>query len=253
MIPTWHEMVVDAVVDRLKTSLHGLAAGEARRRFAEYGPNVLTEGRRRTPLGMFVGQFRDFMIVVLLIAAIILGLISEAKDTLVIVAIVVLNAVIGFVQEYRAERAMEALKAMAAPNATTVRDGHMSTVPAAELVPGDIVLLEAGGIVPADLRLVESAHLRVSEAPLTGESVPVEKIVEPIDGDTLPLGDRRNMAYKGTMVTYGRGHGVTGRSSGIRPSWPLSSPPATPTMRSCDWRESIRAWRRSHSMRLASV
>jgi Ca2+-transporting ATPase len=208
MMPPWHAMAVDAIVDRLKTSPQGLTAGEARRRFAEYGPNMLTEGRRQTPLGMFLGQFRDFMILVLLVAAVISGLIGEAKDTIAIIAIVILNAVIGFVQEYRAERAMEALKAMAAPNATVVRDGNMATVPASELVPGDIVLLKAGGIVPADLRLVESAHLRVGKAPLTGESVPVEKIIEPIDDDTLPLGDRWNMAYKGTIVTYGRGRGV---------------------------------------------
>jgi Ca2+-transporting ATPase len=208
MVPTWHEMAVNAVVDRLKTSPQGLTAGEARHRVNAYGPNVLTEGRRRTSLGMFLGQFRDFMILVLLVAAVISGLLGEATDTITIIAIVVLNAVIGFVQEYRAERAMEALKAMAAPHAMVVRDRNLSTIPASELVPGDIVLLEAGSIVPADLRLVESAHLRVGEAPLTGESVPVEKIVDPIAGDTLPLGDRRNIAYKGTIVTYGRGRGV---------------------------------------------
>src|SRR6266511_1228010 len=204
---SWHDMAVDAVVDRLKTSPQGLAAGEARGRLAEYGPNVLTEARRRTALAMFLGQFREFMILVLLVAAVISGLIGEAKDTVAIIAIVVLNAALGFVQEYRAEHAMEALKAMAAPNATVLRDGNMATVPASELVPGDIVLLQAGGIVPADLRLLESAHLRVEEAALTGESVPVEKIVQPIDGNMLPLGDRRNMAYKGTVVTYGRGRG----------------------------------------------
>ena len=207
-MPLWHAMTVDAVLDHLKTSPHGLSHEEVRRRLAEHGANVLAEGRKRTLLRMFVEQFKDFMILVLLVAAVISGLIGEATDTLVIIAIVSLNAVIGFVQEYRAERAMEALKAMAAPHARVLREGNISTVPASELVPGDIVLLEAGDIVPADLRLIESARLRVDEAPLTGESVPVEKIAAPIDGDALPLGDRRNMAYKGTIVTYGHGRGV---------------------------------------------
>jgi P-type Ca2+ transporter type 2C len=207
-MPNWHEMVVDATIDHVKSSRQGLSAEEARRRLAAHGPNVLAEGRRRSPWRMFVDQFKDFMILVLLVAAVISGLIGEATDTIAIIVIVMLNAVIGFVQEYRAERAMEALKAMAAPHATVLRGRDIGTVPASELVPGDIVLLEAGGIVPADLRLLESARLRVDESPLTGESVAVDKIVEPIAGDTLPLGDRRNMAYKGTTVTYGHGRGV---------------------------------------------
>ena len=207
-MPNWHAMPPDAVLDHVQTSPQGLSAGEAQRRLAEHGPNVLTEGPRRGPLAMMLGQFRDFMILVLLVAAMISGLIGEATDTIAIVAIVILNAVIGFMQEYRAERAMEALKAMAAPNATVVRGGHLAVVQASALVPGDVVRLEAGGIVPADLRLLESAHLRADESSLTGESVPVEKGVAPVEGDTLPLGDRRNMAYKGTVVTYGHGRGV---------------------------------------------
>ncbi len=207
-MPNWHEMAVDTTIDHVKSSRQGLSAEEVRSRLAEYGPNVLAEGRRLPPWRLFVDQFKDFMILVLLVAAVISGLIGEATDTIAIIAIVMLNAVIGFVQEYRAERAMEALKAMAAPHATVLRRGDIGTVPASELVPGDIVLLEAGGIVPADLRLLESARLRVDESPLTGESVAVDKIVEPIAGDTLPLGDRRNMAYKGTTVTYGHGRGV---------------------------------------------
>ena len=204
----WHEMTVETVVDRLKTSPQGLSTEEARRRLAAVGPNELTEGKRRTPLRMFCDQFTDFMILVLLAAAVISGLIGEAKDTIAIVVIVVLNAVIGFIQEYRADRAMEALKAMAAPTATVVRDGGIASVPASALVPGDVVLLEAGNIVPADLRLLDSAHLRVDESALTGESIPVEKSIEPIPDATPPLGDRKNMAYKGTMVTYGHARGV---------------------------------------------
>jgi Ca2+-transporting ATPase len=181
---------------------------EAQERLAAVGPNEITEGKRRTPLRMFVDQFTDFMILVLLVAAIISGLIGEAIDTIAIVVIVVLNAVIGFIQEYRADRAMEALKAMAAPTATALRDGAMAPVPASTLVPGDVVWIEAGNIVPADLRLLDSAHLRVDESALTGESIPVEKSNLPIPDASPPLGDRKNMAYKGTIVTYGHAHGV---------------------------------------------
>jgi Ca2+-transporting ATPase len=185
-----------------------LDAHEAQRRLAAVGPNEITQGKRRTPLRMFCDQFTDFMILVLLAAAVISGLIGEAKDTIAIVVIVVLNAVIGFVQEYRADRAVEALKAMAALTATVLRDGGIVSVPASALVPGDAVMLEAGNIVPADLRLLDSSHLRVDESALTGESIPVEKSIAPIPDTTPPLGDRKNMAYKGTMVTYGHARGV---------------------------------------------
>jgi Ca2+-transporting ATPase len=204
----WHQQPTQAVLDGLRTSAEGLTAAEAERRLAEHGPNVLKEGPRRTALGMLVAQFTDFMILVLIGAAVISGLIGDVVDTVAIVAIIVLNAVIGFVQEYRAERAMEALRAMAAPTATVIREGLPVVILAAEVVPGDIVLLEAGRIVPADLRLLEAARLRVEEAALTGESIPVEKATAPLPQATLPVGDRRNMAYKGTIVTYGRGKGV---------------------------------------------
>ena len=204
----WHLMSVEAVVEALNTSRQGINAEEARRRLATHGPNMLTEGRRRSPLRMFLDQFTDFMILVLLAAAVVSGLIGEAKDTIAIMAIVVLNAVIGFVQEYRAERALEALKAMAAPTATVFRDGASVLIPAAEVVPGDIALLEAGAMVPADLRLLEAVQLRADEAALTGESAPVEKVTGPLREEVLPIGDRKNMAYRGTIVTYGRGSGV---------------------------------------------
>ncbi len=204
----WHQMSAAEVLGALQSTPQGLDAQEVQRRLAAVGPNELTAAKRRTPLRMFVDQFSDFMIIVLLVAAIISGLVGEAKDTLAIVVIVVVNAVIGFIQEYRAERAMEALQAMAAPTATVLRDGGIVTMPAAALVPGDVVLLEAGGIVPADLRLIDSSHLRVDESALTGESVPVEKSIHPIPDQTPPLGDRKNMAYKGTIVTYGHAHGV---------------------------------------------
>ena len=204
----WHTMTVDAVERALKTSMRGLSGVEAQRRLAQHGLNVLVEGKRRTSLEMFFDQFRDFMIIVLLAAAVVSGLIGEAKDTIAIMAIVILNAVIGFVQEYRAEQAMEALKAMAAPAAVVLRNGGRAVIPASDVVPGDVVILEAGAIVPADLRLLEMAQLRIDEAALTGESVPVEKVTAPLHEELLSVGDRKNMAYKGTVATYGRGRGV---------------------------------------------
>jgi Ca2+-transporting ATPase len=204
----WHRQPLDAALEGLRASPGGLTGREARERQAVHGPNLLREGPRRTALSLLAGQFTDFMILVLLAAAVVSGLIGDVVDTVAIVAIVALNAVIGFVQEYRAERAMAALKAMAAPTATVRRDGAVATIPTADLVPGDIVLLEAGRIVPADLRLLEAAHLRVEEAALTGESVPIEKTTAPLPGEALPVGDRTNMAFKGTTVTYGRGEGL---------------------------------------------
>ena len=204
----WHQKGLKEVVEDLRTSLQGLSSEEARRRLEEYGPNELKEGKKKTLLGRFLDQFKDFMIIVLMAAAVIAGVMGEVNSTIAIVVIVILNAIIGFVQEYRAEKAMEALKMMAAPFATVLRDGHHKTLLASELVPGDIVLLEAGRIVPADLRLLESAQLKVEEAALTGESVPVEKLTAQLHEEMMPLGDRRNMAYKGTVVSYGRGKGV---------------------------------------------
>ncbi|MGH8064728.1 MAG: cation-translocating P-type ATPase [Candidatus Entotheonellia bacterium] len=208
MARPWHQMSGETVLDAVKSTPQGLGAQEVQRRLAAVGPNELTEGKRRPPLRMFLDQFTDFMILVLLVAAVISGLIGEAKDTIAIVVIVVLNAVIGFIQEYRAGRAMEALKAMAAPTATVMRDGGITAIPASALVPGDVVRIEAGDIIPADLQLLDAAHLRIDESALTGESIPVEKAIDPIPDEIPALGDRNNMAYKGTIVTYGHARGV---------------------------------------------
>jgi Ca2+-transporting ATPase len=201
-------MEKEAVLAELKTSRQGLSFEEARARLELYGRNELIERKKGNPLMMFLGQFTDFMIVVLIVAAVISGIIGEIADAIAIIVIVVLNAVLGFVQEYRAERAMEALKKMAASSATVARAGGMETVPASELVPGDIVTLEAGRIVPADLRVLEAVRLNIDEASLTGESLPVGKYSRRIDQKQLSLGDRKNMLYKGTVVTSGRGTGI---------------------------------------------
>jgi Ca2+-transporting ATPase len=204
----WHQKTIDRVVSDLRSSRQGLSEAEAEGRLAEYGHNVLTEKRGRTPFEMFLDQFKDFMILVLIGAALVSGLIGDVTDTIAIAVIVALNAAIGFVQEYRAERAMAALKKMAAPTATVIRDGHPATIAASQVVPGDVVALEAGTVVSADMRVIESAQIRVEEAALTGESMPVEKHTEALHEETLPLGDRKNMLYKGTVVAYGRGRGI---------------------------------------------
>jgi len=206
--PLWHTLPIETVFEQLKSTPHGLTGDEAGRLRAEHGPNELNEKEKRTVLLMFLDQFKDFMILVLIAAAIISGIVGHPKDTIAIIIIVILNAVIGFVQEYRAEKAMAALKKMAAHSALVLRNGAPTNVPASELVPGDIVFLEAGKIVPADIRLTETVRLKVEEAALTGESLPVEKHTQVLSDGMLLVGDRKNMAYKGTAVSYGRGAGI---------------------------------------------
>ncbi|MCC6763463.1 MAG: cation-translocating P-type ATPase [Deltaproteobacteria bacterium] len=205
----WHARTVDDIQHDLDTRIEcGLEAEDISRRRAAYGPNALTEGRRRGPLRLLLDQCADFMVLVLLAAAVVAGFVGEPQDTVAIAVIIAANAVLGFVQEYRAERAVAALKALAAPRARVRRGGEVVAVAACELVPGDVVLLEAGSAVPADLRVVEAVQLRIEEAALTGESQPVEKGTAALGASELPLGDRTNLAYKGTLVTYGRGVGV---------------------------------------------
>ena len=204
----WHQLDPKEVPEKLQSSEKGLASEEARRRYERYGPNELIETRQKSLWMMFLDQFKDFMILVLIAAAVVAGVIGEPADTIAIAVIVLLNAVLGFVQEYRAEKAMAALKKMAAPAATTIRNGQAESLPASQLVPGDLVILEAGNVVPADIRLTEAVQLRIDEAALTGESVPVEKDSAAITQADPSIGDRKNMAYKGTLVTYGRGGGL---------------------------------------------
>ncbi len=204
----WHRQNIEEVMAGLGSAKKGLSVEEATQRLKRYGPNELQEKKRKSPFVMFLDQFRDFMILILIGAAVIAGFIGELSDTIAIVVIVILNAVIGFVQEYRAEKAIEALQKMAGSTATVLRAGMPMTVPAAEIVPGDIVVLEARNIVPANLRLFEAVNLKIEEAALTGESVPVEKHTDLLSSEDLPLGDRKNMSYRGTYVTYGRAKGV---------------------------------------------
>ncbi len=195
-------------MQQLESSLTGLTTEEAKKRLAEHGPNAIIEKQRRSLLSILLGQFADFMIVVLLVAALISGFIGEPQDTIAILVIVLLNAIIGTVQEFRAERAVAALQKMAAPEAHVLRDAQAVTLVAAELVPGDVVMLEAGNIVPADLRLLEEEELQVDESALTGESHAVEKQTEPLPDTELAIGDRFNLVFKSSMITRGRGKGV---------------------------------------------
>lgn len=204
----WYRLSHTETLRALDATATGLTTAEARKRLAQFGMNEIRHEAQRKPLRMFLGQFTDFMIIVLLIAAVISGIIGKPGDALPILAIVLLNAIIGFVQEFRAERALIALRKMAESTAILLRDGARISVAAREIVPGDIVLLEAGNIVPADLRLLEAVHLQAMEAALTGESQPVEKTVAPPADEQVSLGDRLDMAYMGTVVSYGRGMGI---------------------------------------------
>ena len=214
-ISDFHKKEAAAALAELGSSPLGLSQAEADLRLASCGQNALAEKPARGALAMFFDQFRDFMILVLIAAALVSGAIGEFIDTAIILAIVVLNAAMGFIQEHRAQKAMEALKKMAAPCAAVLRGGTVTMVQARALVPGDVVLLEAGALVPADLRLIEAASLKTEEAALTGESLSVEKHTRAIPEEGLPLGDRRNMAYSGTSVSYGRGKGVV-TATGMR-------------------------------------
>lgn len=204
----WHQLDLPAVFKTTDSSPLGLSSPVVERKTVEYGYNELLKKKPKPAWLLFLDQFREFMILVLMAAAVISGIVGDVTDAVIILVIVLLNAVVGFIQEYRAEKAMDALKEMAAPHSRVLRNGHPVTILSVELVPGDVVLLEAGDLVPADLRLFETHALRIEEAALTGESVPVDKTSEALSDDDPPLGDRFNMAYKGTLITNGRGSGV---------------------------------------------
>ena len=206
----WHSQTIEAIAQKLSTHLEqGLTAEEAARRLAAHGPNELQAARRISPWEILIEQFKNVLIIILLIATVISAFVGESPVEAIAIAIIVLFAVVlGFVQEYRAERAIEALRQLAAPTATVIRNDEELEIAARELVPGDVTLLRAGDKVPADVRLVESFNLQIEESALTGESVPVEKHAAPLPNDDLGVADRKNMAYAGTAATYGRGRAV---------------------------------------------
>ena len=197
-------MAADDVLKTLKASPNGLSGEEAARRLQEYGPNELVAEKRISPLEILVSQFKDILIVILMIATAISALIGEIIDAIVILVIIVACAVLGFVQEYRAERALEALKKMLAPTITALRDGKDVEIQSKDIVPGDIILLEAGDKLPADARLIDITNLQVDEAPLTGESIPVVKTLDVLPESTY-VADRKNLVFSGTTITYGKG------------------------------------------------
>ena len=203
----WHALEAGAALDRLDTDRHGLSAREAESRLATHGPNRLPEAARRGPLIRFLAQFHNLLIYVLLAAAVVTVLLDHVSDAFVILAVVLINATIGFVQEGRAEKALDSIRAMIDPHAAVLRDGQRATVAADHIVPGDIVLIEAGDRVPADLRLIRARNLKIDEAALTGESVAAEKEASPVAAESA-LGDRTSMAYSGTFVATGQGIGV---------------------------------------------
>ncbi|BBB89968.1 MAG TPA: cation-translocating P-type ATPase [Methylomusa anaerophila] len=204
----WFQMMADETIRQLESeAVRGLSSAEAAGRLAEHGYNELTEKEQESLWQKFLAQFKNVLVLILVAASGISVLIGEAVDSLVIIAIVILNAVLGVFQESRAERALAALKKMNAAASKVIRDGAIVVIPARELVPGDIALLDAGDYVPADMRILESVNLKIEEASLTGESVPVDKDSREFAGD-IPLAERHNMAFMGTIVTYGRGRGI---------------------------------------------
>lgn len=230
----------EELLQEMNSSMNGLTAEEAKKRLEQYGYNKLQEGKRKGVLQVFAEQFADLLVVILIIAAIISALTGGVEGTIVILAVLILNAILGTVQHFKAQKSLDSLKAMAAPNARVIRDGQKMEVPAAELVPGDILLLEAGNVTAADGRVLQNFSLQVSESALTGESENVNKIDTPIDQDELPLGDRLNMVYSSSLVSYGRavvlvtGTGMQTEIGKIADLMESAQEKATPLQRSLD-------------------
>src|SRR5690554_5641682 len=209
----WHAVNHEDLERRLSTGSAGLAETEAARRLAEYGFNRLAPPKRQGPLLRFVLQFHNILLYVMLGAALITALLGHWVDTAVLFGAVLINAIIGFIQEGKAEAALDSIRSLLSAHATVLRDGVRREIDAAELVPGDIVLLASGDRVPADLRLIEVKDLKVEEATLTGESMPASKTTEAVGMDAS-LGDRHGMAYSGTLVVYGQARGIVVATAG---------------------------------------
>ncbi len=212
----WHTRGTAEIAEELNVDLSvGLSGDEAARRLTEHGPNEITAASRISAWSILIEQFKNVLVLILLIATVLSALLGHGVEAIVIAVIVLFAVLLGFVQEYRAERAIEALRQLAAPMATVLRNGEEQTVPARDLAPGDVILLHAGDKIPADARVIESVNLQVEEAALTGESMPVEKHAAPLAGNDLAVGDRKNMVYSGTAATYGRGRAIV-VSTGMR-------------------------------------
>ena len=211
----WHSSSVEEIAKNLKTNINiGLPDDEAQKRFERYGPNNLKEKKKESIFVKFIKQFNDFMIITLIIAAIISAVVSKLNgeadyiDSIIIVAIVIFNAIMGLVQEQKAEKSLEALKKMSAPNAKVRRNGRVQEIDAAMVVPGDIVILEAGNYVPADCRLINSYNLKIEESALTGETIPSLKDSSKILKENTAMGDLCNMVFATTIVVNGHGEAI---------------------------------------------
>src|SRR5262245_11145273 len=206
--PAWHTLSREKIEQQLQTGSSGLTAEEAARRLAQHGPNELESRQHISPWAILLAQFQNVLLIILLIATALSAALGHSLEAAVIAVIVLFAVILGFLQEYRAERAMEALRQMAASTAAVIRDGREQELPARDLVPGDLTLLESGHKAPGDARLIDIHNLKIEEAALTGESVASEKTADTLDDANLPLGDRTNMAYAGTAVTYGRSRAI---------------------------------------------
>jgi P-type Ca2+ transporter type 2C len=201
----WHAKTIDQSYEALNSKPAGISQKEAAERAEKYGPNEIKSAQRISAWSILLDQFKNVLILILLGATVLSLFLGHGVESIVIAVIVLFAVLLGFIQEYRAERAIEALRQMAAPTASVIRDGKEIQVPAREVVPGDVVILHTGDRIPADGRIIESINLQVEEAALTGESMPIEKHADPLEAKELPVGDRRNMVYAGTAATYGRG------------------------------------------------
>lgn len=211
----WCTMEVQDIANKLKTNLKtGLSEKEAQDRLAKYGKNQLQEGKKTSFIVKFIEQFNDFMIIILIISAIISAVISYFEhsndyiDSIIIIGIVILNAILGVIQESKAEKSIEALQKLSSPRAKVKRDGAIRSIPSEEIVPGDLVIIETGSYVPADVRLIKTYNLKIEESALTGETIPVEKDSNKILKDTSSLGDMENLAFSTTIVVSGHGEGI---------------------------------------------
>ena len=203
-MPTYYNRSGEDVLRQLHSSPKGLTEEQARQIALESGPNALTEGKKKGVVRIFLEQFKDLLVLILIIAAVVSLLSGHGESTFVIFAVILLNAVLGTVQYFKAEKSLASLKAMSSPSAKVLRGGVKLEIPSREVVPGDIVLLEAGDLVVADGRILENYSLKVNESSLTGESEGVDKSAEILSGDTVALGDQKNMVFSGSLVTYGR-------------------------------------------------